>query len=83
MVPRVVYQLHGKPIRFEIVLMESKISDRKSHSDYALPFRVTDRMLLKGCLHLHGKHIRLELNREEPGTGEKNKKDVNGTKFTG
>ena len=22
------------------------------------------------------------LNREEPGTGEKNKKDVNGTKFT-
>jgi hypothetical protein len=32
----VVYRLHGKPIRFEIVLMVSKISDRKSHSDYAL-----------------------------------------------
>jgi hypothetical protein len=32
----VVYHLHGKPIRFEIVLMVSKISDRKSHSDYAL-----------------------------------------------
>jgi hypothetical protein len=32
----VVYHLHGKPIRFKIVLMESKISDRKSHSDYAL-----------------------------------------------
>jgi hypothetical protein len=26
---------------------------------------------------LHGKPIRFELNREEPGTGEKNKKDVN------
>jgi hypothetical protein len=33
---RVVYHLHGMPIRFEIVLMVSKISDRKSHSDYAL-----------------------------------------------
>jgi hypothetical protein len=32
----VVYHLHGKPIRFEIVLMVSKISDRKSHSDNAL-----------------------------------------------
>jgi hypothetical protein len=32
----VVYHLHGKPIRFEIVLIVSKISDRKSHSDYAL-----------------------------------------------
>jgi hypothetical protein len=47
------------------------------------PFRVTDRKALKGCLHLHGKPIRFELSREEPGTGEKNKKDVNGTKFTG
>jgi hypothetical protein len=36
-----------------------------------------------GCLHLHGKPIRFELNRKEPGPGEKNKKDVNGTKFTG
>jgi hypothetical protein len=33
---RVVYHLHGKLIQFEIVLMVSKISDRKSHSDYAL-----------------------------------------------
>jgi hypothetical protein len=32
--------------------------------------------------HLHGKPIWFELNREEPGTGEKIKKDVNGTKFT-
>jgi hypothetical protein len=32
----VVYHLHGKPIQFEIVLMVSTISDRKSHSDYAL-----------------------------------------------
>jgi hypothetical protein len=32
----VVYHLHGKPIRFEIVLMVSKILDRKPHSDYAL-----------------------------------------------
>ena len=32
----VVYHLHGKPIRFEIVLMVSKSSDRKSHSDYVL-----------------------------------------------
>jgi hypothetical protein len=31
--------------------------------------------------HLHGKPIRFELKREEPGTGEKNRKDVNGTKF--
>jgi hypothetical protein len=31
-----VYHLHGKPIQFEIVLMVSKISDKKSHSDYAL-----------------------------------------------
>jgi hypothetical protein len=30
----------------------------------------------------HGKPIRFELNREEPGTGGKNLKDVNGTKFT-
>jgi hypothetical protein len=43
----VVYHLHGKPIRFEIVVMVSKISDRKSHSDYALPFRVTDWKALK------------------------------------
>jgi hypothetical protein len=50
MMTLVVYHLHGKPIRFEIVLMASKISDRKSHSDYALPFRVTDRKALKGCL---------------------------------
>jgi hypothetical protein len=50
MVNMVVYDLHGKPIRFEIVLMVSKISARKSHSDYALPFRVTDRKALKGCL---------------------------------
>jgi hypothetical protein len=64
--------------------MESKISDRKSHSDYALSFRVTDRKALKGCLHLHGKPIRFELNREEPGTGEKKKRcKLNGTKFTG
>jgi hypothetical protein len=33
---KVVYHLHGKPIRFEIVRMVSKISERKSHSDYAL-----------------------------------------------
>jgi hypothetical protein len=34
---KVVYHLHGKPIRFEIVLiMVSKIADRKSHSDYTL-----------------------------------------------
>jgi hypothetical protein len=46
-------------------------------------FRVTDRKALKGCLHLHGKPIRFELNPEMLGTGEKNKKDVNGTKFTG
>ena len=44
---RVVYHLHGISIRFEIVLMVSKISDRKSHSEYALPFRVTDRKALK------------------------------------
>jgi hypothetical protein len=47
------------------------------------PFRVTDRKALKGCLPFTWKTIRFELNREEPGTGEKNKKDVNGTKFTG
>jgi hypothetical protein len=48
------------------------------------PFRVTDRKALKGCLHLHGKPIRFELNREEPGTGEKKKRcKLNGTKFTG
>jgi hypothetical protein len=33
---KVVYHLRGKPIRFEIVLMERKISDSKSHSEYAL-----------------------------------------------
>jgi hypothetical protein len=38
-VSRVVYHLHGKSIRFEIVLMVSKISDRKSHSEYALSFK--------------------------------------------
>jgi hypothetical protein len=50
------------------------------------PFRVTDRKALKGCLPFTiymEKPIRFELNREEPGTGENNKIDVNGTKFTG
>jgi hypothetical protein len=37
-IPRwVVYHLHGKPIRFEIVLMVSKISVRKSHKDSSIP----------------------------------------------
>jgi hypothetical protein len=42
------------------------------------PFRVTDRKALKGCLPFTWKPIRFELNREEPGTGENNKEDVNG-----
>jgi hypothetical protein len=44
--------------------MVRKISDRKSHSDYVLSI----------VYHLHGKPIRFELNREEPGNGEKIKK---------
>ena len=43
----VVYHLHGKPIRFEIVLMVSKISDRKSIRIMRFPVRVTDRKALK------------------------------------
>jgi hypothetical protein len=37
------------------------------------PFRVTGRKALKGCSPFTWK-IRFELNREEPGTGEKIKK---------
>jgi hypothetical protein len=40
------------------------------------PFRVTDRKALKYLI------IPI-VKSEEPGTGEKKKKDVNGTKFTG
>ena len=47
------------------------------------PFRVTDRKALKGCLPFTWKPIRFELNRNEPGTVAKNKKNVNRTKFTG
>jgi hypothetical protein len=48
------------------------------------PFTVTDRKALKGCLPFTWNWpIWFKLNREELGTDEKNKKAVNGTKFTG
>jgi hypothetical protein len=39
-------------------------------------------LLTISTISKHGNPIRFELNREDPGTGEKIK-DVNGTKFTG
>jgi hypothetical protein len=46
-----VYYLHGKPIRFEIVLMVSKLFQKENPIRIMrFPFRVTDRKVLTGCL---------------------------------
>jgi hypothetical protein len=47
------------------------------------PFRVTDRKLLKGCLPFTWKPHPVWIKSQRSWNWWKNKKDVNGTKFTG
>jgi hypothetical protein len=79
----VVYHLHGKPIRFEIVLMVSKISDRKSHSDYALSIYSDWPEGTEGLFTFTWKTHPVRIKSRRAWNWWKNKKDVNGTKFTG